>query len=92
MGYSYRFTDREIALYKKEKALSETKRIDLTNACLVAFRRNNLYALKNNPQLRQKFINLNQTVREKPIEQILKVFNFWIEEEDFTSPRKLQQP
>ena len=81
--HNYRFTYRELKQYKAEKASAESKRLDTTNACLVAFRRSNRELDSRHPQMHKVFSNLNQKVRKEPFEETMKVVNFWLEKDDF---------
>lgn len=82
---NYKFTSREIALYRKERALAESNRVDITNAILIKSRKKNLAMFKSNPQIEEKLDKLNDTIKNKPIESTMKVINYWLEGSKFTS-------
>jgi len=85
MKRAYRFTPREIALYRKEKALAESKRVEITNAILGKSKIKSSAITKLDPRLEVQVIRLNKTIRSKPIETTLKVINYWLEGSKFTS-------
>jgi hypothetical protein len=82
---SYRFTGREIATYKKEKALAESKRVDITNAVLISSRRKNLAMFSRNPEFEKTLEKLNDVVKSKPITNTIRVINFWLEGNKFNA-------
>ena len=81
---NYRFTHRELKQYRTEKALVESKRVDVTNACLVAFRRKNRDLNSENIEIQKVFQKLNKTVRQEEFSEVMKVMNFWLEQDNFT--------
>ncbi|OYT14656.1 MAG: hypothetical protein B7C24_17190 [Bacteroidetes bacterium 4572_77] len=85
MKRPYRFTHREVALYRKEKALAESKRVDVTNAILNNSKLRSSSITSLNPQMEVRVIKLNDRIRSKPIESTMKVINYWLEEGKFTA-------
>ncbi len=81
---TYKFTPREVQIYKKERALAESKRVDVTNAILIASRNRNLAQFRTNPKMEKTLDRLNDTVKSKPIENTIKVINYWLEASKFT--------
>ncbi len=71
-------TPNQVQLYRRERAIGETKRTENTNNALIALRRRNLRVLEANPQLKAKLFRFNTYIKAKKHEEILKVVNYLI--------------
>ncbi len=74
----YQYTPKEIELYKKEKALRESKRVEGTNRALIALRKQNLMFTRADDKLRRKIEHFNKVIKSKPLPVVLKVVNYWM--------------
>lgn len=71
-------TSREIQLYRREKAIQETKREEKTNNALIALRKKNLAVINAFPNLKAKIERFNYYVKNKKIEDIAKVIHYLV--------------
>lgn len=76
----YDYTPHEIELYKKDKALRESRREQDTNSALIALRRKNLMFTRADEKLKRKIEHFNKVARSKPLPTIMKVVNYWLSE------------
>jgi len=71
-------TPNQVQIYRRERAINETKRTENTNNALIAIRRRNLIVIEANPQLKAKLSRFNTYIKAKKHEDILKVINYLI--------------
>lgn len=68
----------ELAVYKKNKAIKETRRNSFTNAILKAFSVVKQDKIRESERLGIKIKYFNQYNQKKKKEDILKVVNYWL--------------
>lgn len=68
----------EIQLYKRQKAIQETKREEKTNNTLIALRKKNLSVINAYPTLKAKVERFNNYIKNKKIEEIAKVIHYLV--------------
>ncbi len=68
----------ELAIYKKNKALKESRRESFTNAILRAFSKIKEDKINNSERLAVKVKYFNQYNKKKKKDDILKVVNYWM--------------
>lgn len=71
-------TPKEIQLYRREKAIQETKREDKTNNALIALWKKNLAVINAYPTLKAKVERFNHYIKNKKIEDIAKVIHYLV--------------
>lgn len=71
-------SQKEIQLYKREKAIQETKREEKTNNALIALRKKNLAVINAYPTLKAKIEKFNTYLKKKKIEDIAKVIHYLV--------------
>lgn len=72
-------TKKTIDIHKKEPQHKLSKK-DITNLSLVALRRNNLDFSRNYESFKQKILELNAKIKDKPTKVLVKIVRQWLAE------------
>ncbi len=68
----------EIMLFKREKALKERQREEITDNTLISLRRVNLHQQKKNEDFRSKILSLNEYINKQNTKKLVEIINYFI--------------
>jgi len=69
---------REIQIYRRERAIKEKNRTEITDNTLILMRRINLSYRKNNKSLEERFLLLNEYIKKQKLKKISEIINYFL--------------